>query len=160
MPMQPSSRRVTIACTCNFKRLHVNVSFHRPFLTSPNSMTNYFFRILLRWYWFNCIVFVHYFIIDNNNWLCISFFLKINECIEGNFDMNVDTRKVRIFHNMITVWCIQIILFATVDVWVNSSTSTLLKNVQNRTSLFPSWQRKNHNYLFYFLKILPQYNEN
>ena len=40
-------------------------------------MVNYFWRILMTWYFFNCIVVIRYFITDTNNWLCISSFLQI-----------------------------------------------------------------------------------
>ena len=41
-------------------------------------MINYFCWILMRWYFFTCIVVVHFFIIDTGSWVCISFFLQIN----------------------------------------------------------------------------------
>ena len=88
--------------------------------------------------------FVHYLIIDTNTWICISFFLKYNDCIKVTFGMDIDTRKVWTSYNIITVWCIQVIWFATVDVWVNSITYPLLRNVWNIPSFFPSWQHKHH----------------
>ena len=78
----------------------------------------------------------------------VSIFLQINDCIKRTAVLNVDSRKVWIYHNIITIWCIKIILFYAVDVWVNSSTSPLLRNVQNLPSLFSSWRRKRYNYLF------------
>ena len=114
----------------------------------------------MRWFFFTYVVFVNYFIIDTNTWLCICLFLKSDECIKWTVILNIYMRKVWISYNIITVWCIQIIWFDIVDVWVNSSTSPLLRNVKNIPLLFPYWQRKNHNYLFYFCKIVPQYNLN
>ena len=58
---------------------------------------------------FDEMVFLHVyfsinnFIIDTNNWLCISFFLEINEFIKWTFGLNFDTRKVWIYYNIITV---------------------------------------------------------
>ena len=98
----------------------------------------------MRWYFFTWIVFVRYLIIDTNTWICISFFLKYNDCIKVTFGMDIDTRKVWTSYNIITVLCIQVIWFATVDVWVNSITYPLLRNVWNIPSLFPSWQHKHH----------------
>ena len=123
-------------------------------------VVNYFCLILMIWYFFPYIFFIHYFNIDINTWICICLFFQSNPCIKCTIILNVDMRKVWIFYNIITAWCIQIISLATVDVWVKMSTYHLLRNVQNITSLFPSWQRKRHNYLFYFFKILPQYNWN
>ena len=37
MPMQPSTQRMTVVCTCDYKILHVHVSVHCQFLTSPNT---------------------------------------------------------------------------------------------------------------------------
>ena len=116
--------------------------------------------ILMRWYLFTCIVFINFFIIYTNTWLCTSFSLQSNECINWTFVLNVDTRKVWISYNIINIWCIRIILFATVYVWVNSSISPLLIPAWNLPSLFPSWGHKHHDYLSYFCKILPQYNRN
>ena len=122
-------------------------------------MINYFCWIW--WYdisslifFFNCLI------IDTNTWLYISLFLQRNECIKLTFGLNVDTRKVLISYNIIAVWCIWIILFTIVDMWVNNSTSPLFILVWNFLPIFPSRQRKHHDYLFYFYKILPQYNWN
>ena len=93
-------------------------------------MINYFCWILMRWYFFTYIAFIPSFIIDTNNWIYISFFFQSNECIKGTFGINIDTRKVQIYYNIITVWCIRIIWFAAFDVWVNSSTSPLIRNVK------------------------------
>ena len=100
---------------------------------------------------FTWIVFVCYLIIGTNTWICISFFLKYNECIKGSFGMYIDTRKVWTSYNIITVWCIKVILFSTVNVWVNSSTYPLLRNVWNLPSLFPSWQHKHHDLMVSYL---------
>ena len=35
LPMQPSSQRMTFACTCNYKRSHVCASVNRLFFNSP-----------------------------------------------------------------------------------------------------------------------------
>ena len=104
--------------------------------------------------------FINFFIVDTNTWLCISFFCLSDQCVKWTFGLNIGMRKVWIYYNIITVWCILIILLSTVHVWVNSSKSRLLINVQNIPSLFPSWRRKHRNYLFYFCKIFPQYNQN
>ena len=93
-------------------------------------MINYFRWIIMRWYLFTYIVFINYLVIDINNWLCISFFLKSNECIKLTLGFNVDTMEVLISYNIITVWCIQIILLSTVEILVNISTSHLLINVK------------------------------
>ena len=122
-------------------------------------MINYFWSILMRWYFFTYIVVINYFIVDTNNWLCIIFFLKIHECIKGNFGMNVDTRKFWISYNIINIWCIRIIWSATVDVWVYIITSPLLRLGQKLTDIFSSWKCKLHHYLFYFCKIFLQYNK-
>ena len=84
--------------------------------------------------------FINDVIIDPNTWLCISLFLKSNECIKWDFGLNVDTRKVWISYNNITVWFIQIIWLDTVEIWVSSSTSTLIRLGKT----FPSWWRKLH----------------
>ena len=105
-------------------------------------------------------IFINYLIIDNNTIIRICYFFQIIECIKWTIVLNVDISKVWSSYNIITVWCIQIIWFATVDVWVHTSKYTLLRNILNLPFLFPSWQRKLHIYLFYFCKILPQYNQN
>ena len=46
------------------------------------------------WYLFIYIVFIRYYIIDNNTWLCINFFLQTNECIKVTFGLYIDTWKV------------------------------------------------------------------
>ena len=99
-------------------------------------------------------VFIHYFIIYNNTWLCMCFCPKTNECIKCTVVFNNNARKVWINYNIITVWYIQIYWFATPNVWVDDSTSTLFINIKNNPYLFPFWQHKFHNYLFYFYKIL------
>ena len=81
-------------------------------------MINDFYWIMLRWYFFNYIVFIYYLIIDTNNWLCISFFLQSNWCIKWTFGLKVDTRKVWIFYIIINVLCIKTIWFATFDVYL------------------------------------------
>ena len=85
------------------------------------------------------------------------FFLQSNERNKWTFILNIDTIKVWISYNIITVWCIQIIWFNNVDVWVDSITNPIPINVQNLPSLFPYWWRKRQKYLFYFCKIVPQY---
>ena len=74
--------------------------------------------------------------------------------------MDVDTRKVWISYNVFTVVCIWIILFVTVYVWVNSSKYPLIRLEWNLPPLFSSWWRKHHEFLFYFCKIVRQYNRN
>ena len=123
-------------------------------------LINYFYWISIIWYPFTYIVFINCFIINTNTWLCISLFLQSNERIKWTFGMNADTRKVLIPYNIITIWCIQIIWFTTVDVWVNSNTYPLPRLVWNLPPLFIYWQRKHHFYLFYFCKIVSQYNQN
>ena len=113
----------------------------------------------MRWYFFTYI-FINIFIIDNNTRICIIFFMKSNECIKWNLVLNVDTRKVWISYKIITLWCIQMVWFSTVDMWVNSNTSPFLRLVWNLPPLFPSWKFKHHDYLFYICKIFPQYNQN
>ena len=110
-------------------------------------MVNYFCWMLMRLYLFTYYVFINYFIIFANTWLCICFFLQRNECIQCTLLFNIDIIKVLITYDIINVWCIQMTWFATVDVWVNSSTSPLLRNVKNVPSFFRSWRRKLHNYL-------------
>ena len=117
--------------------------------TFSSILVNYFYWIMMRWYFFTYIVLINYFIINTNTRLCISLFLQSDECIKWTFGLNVDTRKVLVSHNIITFWCIHIIRFATVDVSVNSSTYPILRNEQHLCSLFPSWQCKRHNYFFY-----------
>ena len=39
-------------------------------------MINIFCSILMRWYFFTCIVVIHYFVIDTYTWICISLFYK------------------------------------------------------------------------------------
>ena len=121
-------------------------------------MVNYFYWILMILYFFTYIVVINDFMIDTNNGLYISSFLQNNEYIKWTFGLTVDTRRVWISYNIISVWYIQTIWFATADVWVNSITSPLCINVWHLPSLFPHWQRKHHNYLFYFCKLVPQYN--
>ena len=104
--------------------------------------------------------FHHFFIIDTYHWLCIIFFLQRNECIKLTFGLNVDMRKVLISYKIITVWCIQIIWFTTVDFWVISNIYPLLILVWNLPTLFYSWRYKHHDFLFYFCKIVSQYNRN
>ena len=87
-------------------------------------VVNNFWLTLMRLNFLTYIFFIHYLINDTNTWLYISLFLQINECIKENFVLNVDTREVWISYTIITVWCIQIIWFSTVDVWVHSYTST------------------------------------
>ena len=87
---------------------------------------NCFWWILMRWYLFTYIFIINCLIIDTNNWLCNSVYLQSSECIKRNLGLNVDMRTVWISYNIITLWCIQIIQFATIDLWVNSNTSTLL----------------------------------
>ena len=86
--------------------------------------------------------------------------MKINEFIWWTFCMNIDTRKVWISIYIITVVCIRIILFATVDMWGNSNTSSILRSVQNLPSLFNSWERERNYNLVYFCNELYQYNIN
>ena len=130
------------------------------FYTFLTCMINYFCWILMRWYFFTCIVVIHYFIIDTITWLCISFFLQSNEFIQWNLGTNVYTRKVWISYNIITVWYIRIICFTTVEIWVNSNTSPIIKLELNLPPLFFYWWRKHHHYLFYFLNTVSQYNLN
>ena len=111
-------------------------------------------------YLFTYIVFTHYFIIDTNTWLCIRFFLQSTEYIKGTLCMDVDTRKVRISFYIITIWCIQIIWFATVDVIFRSSISPLLILGKNLPVMFSSWRRKRHTELFFYCKTVPRYNQN
>ena len=111
---------------------------------------------MVRWYFFTYIVFVNYWIIGTNTWICISFFLQNYECIKLNFGLNSDMRKVWISCNIITVWYIQIILFATIVVLVNSNTYPLPRLLLNLPTLFTFLLCKHHNYLFYFYKIVPQ----
>ena len=115
---------------------------------------------MMRCYLFTCIVVIHISLIDTSTWHCISFFLQINDFIWWTFGKHVDTRKVWISYNIITVLCIRIFWFATVDMWGNSSTSTLLILGKNLPTILSSWQRKHHDYLFYFCKIVPQHNWN
>ena len=115
-------------------------------------MINYFCWVLMRWYLFTYIVFIRYFIIVTNTWLCISSFLESNGCIKELFGMNVDARKVWIYYNIITVWYIWMILFPTLCVWVNSSTFPIFILGKNFPANFSSSWRKHHNYLFWFLK--------
>ena len=75
-----------------------------------------------------------------------------NEWIKWSVILNIDMSNIWSFYNIITVWCIKIIWFIAIDVWFNSITSPLLRNVQNLPELFPSWRRKHHIYLFYFCK--------
>ena len=112
----------------------------------------------MKWNIFTYIVFISSFIIGTNTWLCICYFLQSNECVKWNFILNIAMRKVWRSYNIITVWCIQIILFIAVEVWVNSSKCTLLRDVHNFPALFLSWRRKHHIYLFYFWKIFFRFN--
>ena len=73
--------------------------------------------------------------------------------------MNVDTRKVQISYNIITFWCIRIICLTTVEIWVNSNASPLLRLEWNLPALFYSWWSKHYDYLFYFSKRVTQYNQ-
>ena len=109
---------------------------------------NYFLLIMMRWYFFTYIYFIHYFIVDTNTWIYLRLFLQSNYCFKLTFGLNVDMRKVWISYNIITVWCIIIIWFYIVDVWVNISTSPLLRLGKNLPAMFYSWRRKRHNYLF------------
>ena len=68
----------------------------------------------------------------------ISVFFKVNQCTKQTFVLNVDTRKVWIYYNIITVWCIQMIWFDIVDVWVNSYTSTFLILGKKLPAIFSS----------------------
>ena len=77
-----------------------------------------------------------------------------------NSGLDFATRNVLISYNIITIWCIWIMWFATVDVWVDSSTSPLLRLLWNFPPTFTSIWHKHHEYLFYFYKILPHYNRN
>ena len=54
------------------------------------------------------LFFIHYFIIDTNTWLFMSFFLS-NNPIKWTVILNFDTMKVWIYHNINTFWCIQMI---------------------------------------------------
>ena len=83
-----------------------------------------------------------FFSIDTSNWLCISFFLQSNKFVWWNFGKNVDTRKVLISYNIITVVCILTIWFPTIDMWGKGNTSPPLTNLQNLPSFFPSWKSK------------------
>ena len=118
-------------------------------------MVNYSCWIMMRCYLFACIFFIHIFLIDTSTWLCINFFLQINEFIWWKFGMNVDTSKVLISYNIITVVCISFIFFSNVDMWGNINTSPLLIIVWNILSLFPSWRRKWHyNYFTFVMNFL------
>ena len=55
----------------------------------------------------------------------VSVFIVIS--FKRTFGMNVVTRKVWISYKIITVWCNRIIFFTTVEIWVNSNTSTLIR---------------------------------
>ena len=90
---------------------------------------NYFLLIMMRWYFFTYIYFIHYFIVDTNTWIYLRLFLQSNYCFKWTFGLNVDMRKVWISYNIIPVWCIIIIWFYIVDVWVNISTYILFWNV-------------------------------
>ena len=89
-------------------------------------VVNNFWLTLMRLNFLTYIFFIHYFVIDADTWLRVRYFLKINECIKWTSVLNVDVRKVWSSYNSITVWCIQITGFTTVDVWVNISTSIIL----------------------------------
>ena len=127
-------------------------------------MRNNFRWILLRCVFFSCIVVINISLIDTSTWLCISFFLKRNKLIWWMFGMNVDIRNVSrnvwILYNIITVVCIQIILFTTFYIWGNSSTSLIIRIEWNLPRLFSSWWCKHHDYLFYFCEIVPKHNQN
>ena len=107
--------------------------------------------ILMIWYYFTYIVLVNYFIIDTNTWLCICLFLQSNEFIKRTVTFNIDMSKVQISYSIITVWCIQIIWIAAVDVWIYSSTSPLIILVQNLPAMFSSCRHNRHIY-FSFVK--------
>ena len=83
-----------------------------------------------------------------------------NEFIQWYFGMNIDMRRVLISYSIITVICIRIIFFNTVEMWVNSNTSPIIRLEWNLNPLFFSWWRKHHDYLFYFCKIVPCSNPN
>ena len=108
---------------------------------------------MMRWYLFTYIVLVNYFIIGTNTWLCICLFLQINHCIKWTVILNVPTREVWISYS-ITVWCIKIILFVTVDVWFNSSISTIIR--LGKTFL-PCFLLYDINTISIYFSILKQY---
>ena len=109
---------------------------------------------------FSYIFSIHYFIIDTITWICISFSKKRYECIKRTFGMKVAMRKVQFLYNIITIWCILIIWLANIDVWINSSTSPLIRLVQNFPAMFFSWRCKRHIDLFFYCKTVSQYNQN
>ena len=111
--------------------------FHCHHVCDQLLMMNFYEMIFLHLYFF-----IHYFIIDTNTWLYISFFFKSNECINRTFVMYVDTRKVQISYYINTVWYILIIWFATINVWVNSSKYPPLRLGQNIPAMFSYWQIK------------------
>ena len=123
-------------------------------------MINYSCLIMMIFYFFTCTVVIYSFLIGTSTWLYISFSLKSNEFIWWTFGMNIAMRKVWISYDIITVLCMLIIWLANVDVWGNSITSPLLRNVKNIPFLFPYWRRKWHYNLFYFFNELSQYNHN
>ena len=105
-------------------------------------------------------IFINYLMIDTNNWLCISFCLQSNECIKWTFSLNVHRRNDWISYIIITFWCTEMIWFTIVYMWVKINTSPIFILVWNLSPFFPSWRCKQHDYLFYFCKIVPQYNRN
>ena len=69
-------------------------------------------------------------------------------------------RNIWSSYKIITVWCIKNIWLVGIDVWDHGSTSTVNRHVQNIPTLFTYWQRKHHIYIFFFWRIVPQYNQN
>ena len=93
------------------------------------------------------------------NSVSVSFY-KVTISFDERLVWTFIRRKVWISYNIITVVCIHIIWFSNVDMWGNSSTSPLLILGKNPPTMFLSRQRKRHDYLFYFCKIVRQYNWN
>ena len=58
---------------------------------------------------------------------CVLVSVLIVISFKRTFGMNVVTRKVWFSYKIITVWCNRIIFFTTVEIWVNSNTSTLIR---------------------------------
>ena len=107
----PLTRRILhfLICKIQFLLLKRALSIELIDFVVITCMINYSCWILMRCYFFTCIVVIHTFLIDSSTWLCISLFLQSNEFIWWTFGMNVDMRKVWISHNIITVVFIQII---------------------------------------------------
>ena len=115
------------------------------------SIINYFWWILMGWFFFTYINLISYFIIDTITWLWICLLLKMNECINWSVVFINAMRKVWSSNNIITVWSITIFDSLLCDITVVNLLflnmyktlwpCLLLDNLNTISSFFLLWKK-------------------